>query len=164
MCSCDQYQHIEFLRPAVRKRINESRALKKTLAVLAKHPGGEHKLYHCSSCNQLWQGSRAWNWGNDEYLFRVPPIEVSSWLQEVFVQPDELLIFTAVIADFLRQNTFTRQEAQCRASGCGQQAVAGTSTCLRHHLAALQREHQLPVNPEGRWFDPYVRENIVPAL
>ena len=108
MCCCAQNEHIEFLRKAVRKRINESRALKKSLAIVAKHADGEHKLYRCGSCGQFWQGSRAWNWGNDEYLFRVPAVEVSHWLEEVFVQPDELLIFTEVLSDFLRQNNWPR--------------------------------------------------------
>ena len=50
MCCCAQNEHIEFLRKAVRKRINESRALKKSLAIVAKHADGEHKLYRCGSC------------------------------------------------------------------------------------------------------------------
>ena len=164
MCCCAQNEHIEFLRKAVRKRINESRALKKSLAIVAKHAGGEHKFYRGGSCGQFWQGSRAWNWGNDEYLFRVPAVEVSHWLEEVFVQPDELLIFTEVLSDFLRQNNFATREAECSVSGCNRPSVSGTSTCLRHHLQALQAQHQLPANPNGRWFEPYAHENIVPAL
>ncbi len=164
MCACADYEDIEFHRKAVRKRINNSRALKKALPLVAKHSDGEHKLYRCESCGQLWQGSRAWNWGNDEYLFRVPLVDFSQWLEEVFVQPDELLIFTAFISEFLRQNAFVTTEAQCSISGCNGQSVSGASTCVRHHVAALQRVHQLPANPSGRWFGPYVRENIVPAL
>lgn len=50
MCCCAQYEHIELLRKAVRKRISESRALKKSLALVAKHADSEHKLYRCGSC------------------------------------------------------------------------------------------------------------------
>jgi hypothetical protein len=164
VCSCAEYEHIEFLRKAVRKRINASRSLKKSLALLMKHPDGEHKLYRCTACDQMWQGSRAWNWGNDEYLFRVPDIKEGQWIKEVFVQPDELLIFTAVLGDFLSANRFTVLKAPCGVDGCRDNAVSGTSTCLRHHVEALQRVHQLPETPTGRWFEPYARENIVPAL
>lgn len=164
MCSCAEYEHIEFLRSAVRKRINASRALKKSLTLLAKHPEAEHKLYQCTQCNQLWQGSRAWNWGNDEYLYRVPHIETSQWFERVFVQPDELLIFTAVIGDFIGRNKFVASEAPCSVNGCSRNAVTGLSACLPHHVRQLQRSHQLPAEPVGRWFEPYARENIVPAL
>ncbi len=106
MCSCAEYEHIEFLRKAVRRRVKQTPALKKQLSLVAKHPGGEHKLYQCTSCGQQWQSSRAWNWGAEEYLFRVPTLDTQSWLAQVYVQPDELLIFTAVLADFLSRNDF----------------------------------------------------------
>jgi hypothetical protein len=164
LCPCVDYEHIEFKRKAVRKRINESRSLRKSFALVLKHPDEEHKLYHCEACGQLWQASRAWNWGNDEYLFRVPEVKVDQWIAEVFVQPDELLIFTAVISEFLSRNTFTAQEARCNVAGFRSKAVSGVSTCLLHPVEALQRVQQLPENPTGRWFEPYVRKNIVPAL
>ena len=164
MCTCTEYQHIEFKRAAVSKRIRESRSLKKTFALIAKHPDEEHKLYSCQECGQLWQGSRAWNWGNDEYLFRVPKIEALQWLEQVFVQPDELLIFTAVVSELLGRSTFTEGEQDCRAIACETKAVQGLATCLPHHVLSLQKTHQFPREPVGRWFDPYARESIVPAL
>lgn len=164
MCTCTEYQHIEFKRSAVDKRIKESRSLRKVLALVAEYPDEEHKLYSCRECGQLWQGSRAWNWGNDEYLFRVPQIEVSQWLQQVFVQPDELLIFTAVISQLLGSGNFVTSEQACRVSGCARKSVQGLATCLPHHVSSLQNVGQFARDPKGRWFHPYVRENIVPAL
>lgn len=164
MCSCSEFEDLEFLRMVITKRIKESRALKKAFELLAKHPDKEHKLYRCKACGQLWQGSRAWNWGNDEYLFKVPPIETNEWLSEVFVQPDELLIFTATTSDFLKPNSFPEKDSLCSVSGCGKKAVSGSVNCLRHHLESLQRAHTMPAYPTGRWFTPYVRENIIPAL
>jgi hypothetical protein len=164
VCSCSRYEDLEFLREAIAKRIRESGPLKKVLVLVADHPTKEHKLYRCSSCGQLWQGSRAWNWGNDEYLFKVPPIEPDAWNSEVFVRPDELLIFTAIVGDFLNQNTFAEKEAPCSVSGCERRAVSGSVNCLRHHLESLQRARTMPAYPTGRWFKPYVRENVIPAL
>ena len=164
MCTCSEYNHIEFKRTAVSKRIKESRLLKKSLLLAAKHPDAEHKLYACKDCGQLWQGSRAWNWGNDEYLFRVPKIEVSSWLEEIYVQPDELLIFTAVMSQMLGQNTFAADEQSCRVLGCARNSIQGLATCLPHHVLALQNAGQLSRDPTGRWFEPYVREGVFPAL
>lgn len=164
MCSCSEYEDLEFLRKVITKRIKESRSLKKSFVLVAEHPDKEHKLYRCGECGQLWQASRAWSWGNDEYLFKVPPIDADSWKSEVFVQPDELLIFTGIVSDFLNRNTFTENESQCSVSGCGQRAVSGSVNCLRHHLESLQRARTMPAYPSGRWFKPYVRENIIPAL
>ncbi len=164
MCTCAEYADIEFQRKAVRARIKVTPALRRTLSLVAKHKDGEHKLYSCPACGQFWQSSRAWNWGAEEYLFRVPTVDTASWLAEVFVQPDELLIFTAVMSQFLRQNRFSPGPAACTVAGCSSHAVIGVGTCLRHHVEALQREHQLPSAPLGRWFSPYVRENVIPAL
>ena len=164
MCSCSEYQDLEFLREVITERIKKSRPLKKALVLIAEHPDNEHKLYRCGECGQLWQGSRAWNWGNDEYLFKVPPIETDAWKSDVFVQPDELLIFTAIVCDFLNRNTFTKNDSLCSVPGCGQKAVSGSVNCLRHHVESLQRARTMPSYPNGRWFKPYVRENIIPAL
>jgi len=164
VCSCSTYEDLEFLRKVISKRIKESRTLKKSFVQIAEHSEKEHKLYRCGECNQNWQGSRAWNWGNDEYLFKVPPIDTDSWGAEVFVQPDELLIFTAVVSDFLKRNTFAKKDSVCSVTECEQHAVSGSVNCLRHHFESLQRTRMVPSYPSGRWFKPYVRENIIPAL
>lgn len=162
MCFCAQFNDLEFLRAAITKRIKDSCQLKKSLTAVSKHLDGEHKLYHCAACGQLWQGSRAWNWGNEEYLFRVPPVELTDWESEVYVQPDALLIFTAVMHDFLTRGAFTDTASICRTQGCSKSAVSGSVNCLRHHLGNLQNLGTMPSYPVGRWFGPYIRENIVP--
>ncbi len=162
MCLCVQFNDLEFLRAAITKRIKDSRELKKSLTVISKHMDGEHKLYHCAACGQLWQGSRAWNWGNDEYLFRVPPVEPTDWESEVYVQPDELLIFTAVMHNFLMRGAFKDTASICRTEGCSRNAVSGSVNCLSHHLGNLQKLGTMPPYPIGRWFGPYIRENIAP--
>lgn len=163
MCTCTEYVPIEFTRSAVSGRLKASRSLRKSLSLIAKHGDGEHKLYSCEACGQLWQGSRAWNWGNDEYLFRVPGIELSEWLKEVFVQPDELLIYVARMAEFLKIS-FAEGESDCRIGGCKQKAVQGLATCLPHHIESLQDMGRFPQEPVGRWFEPYLRAQIVPKL
>lgn len=164
MCTCATYPDIEFLRSAVRERIKASRALKKSFTLVAKHSSGEHKLYSCPDCAQLWQGSRAWNWGNDEYLFRVPALRIEDWLREVFVQPDEMLIYVATMRSILDAGRFVAGTGACVVHACESVAVEGLATCLHHHVQALQDAGQLAQEPVGRWFGPYVRENILPAL
>lgn len=164
MCSCSQFDDLEFLRKVITKRIKDSRSLKKSLVLLAKHQSEEHNLYRCEACGQFWQGSRAWNWGNDEYLFKVPAIDPTEWKVEVYVQPDELLIFTAVVSEFLTRGGFTETASICKADNCAKNAVSGSVNCLLHHLENLQRVRMMPAYPSGRWFAPYIRENIIPAL
>ena len=164
MCDCAKYEDLEFFRTAISSRIKDSIALRKNLALLASHPDKEHRLYRCDACGQLWQGSRAWNWGNDEYLFRVPTVAKENWVSEVFVQPDELLIFTAVIGDFLERNSFSNTDHSCSVSGCERSSTTGVRTCLPHHIESLQNIGQLPKNPVGRWFGPYKYESIIPCL
>lgn len=164
MCTCATYADIEFLRSAMRERIKASRALKKSFGLVANHSSGEHKLYACPDCGQLWQGSRAWNWGNDEYLFRVPAVDIGEWLREVFVQPDEMMVYVAAARSLLDEGRFVAGTRACTVHACDRVAVEGLATCLQHHLRALQNAGQLAKDPTGRWFGPYVREDVVPAL
>lgn len=41
--------------------------------------------------------SYAWNFGNGEYLFKVPKVETENWIEEQFAAPDEILIYLALI-------------------------------------------------------------------
>ena len=163
-CSCSSFRDLEFVRKDISKRIKESRSLRKSLELVSSHTDAEHKLYRCQSCGQMWQGSRAWNWGNDEYLFKVPIIEVADWLENVFVQPDELLIYVAVVGEYWHRNRFDLSEKICRAQSCSRNAIANSVLCLRHHMESLQRAHMLPTSPVGRWFPPYEESGIIPPL
>jgi hypothetical protein len=44
----------------------------------------------------MWQCSRAWNWGNEKYIFKVPDVELADWLELRFMSPDEWLIYIAL--------------------------------------------------------------------
>jgi hypothetical protein len=164
MCTCSNYDSIELTRASVSGRIKASRQLKKSLDEIAAHSGGEHKLYVCRACGQFWQGSRAWNWGNDLYLFRIPEIEATEWLKNVYVQPDDLLIYAAVMHDLLEKGNFVPSDQACRLEGCTRNSMQGLVTCLPHHVASLQRMGRFPLEPSGRWFEPYSHDCIVPKL
>jgi len=159
-CECHKYEHLTLDRKAVSKRIKETKNFKKLLEVVAKHNGVEHQLLKCAACGQLWQSSRAWNWGNDEYLFKVPPIEIEAWLSEPFVQPDEMLIYSAVMQDYVEDNSVAETEKECRTSGCGKRAVELSVFCMGHHIESLQNAGALPKDPKGRWFPPYHRAGM----
>jgi len=163
MCRCGEYGDLEFERKAISRRIRETPALKKTLEAVATHPSG-HTLYRCPECQQLWQCSRAWNWGNKDYLFKVPSIAASDWSIEPYVHPSDLFEFGHALGSFLEGSPFSESEKGCAVPSCPSRAVKGAVYCLRHHVESLQRAKQLPANPVGRWFGPYVRERCVPAL
>lgn len=163
-CKCAEFEDLEMLRKVISKRIKESKKLKKVLNLLTKSEDGEHVLMNCKSCGQYWQSSRAWNWGNDPYLFRVPEIKNADWRQEPYVQPDELLVYVASLQDILSQSNFEPKNEPCRMKGCEQSAIKGLANCLEHHVQNLQKINQLPQNPEGRWFPPYLAENFKPTF
>lgn len=164
VCTCSEFQHLEFDRRQVSKRIRDTAALKKQLEIVAVHPGKRHKLYRCSTCDQFWQCSRAWNWGNKDYLFRVPSIHKEQWCQEAFVSPSDLMEYGWSMGQFLLEANFVVGSKKCSISGCSSQAVIPLSNCLLHHVRELQRMGQLGPDPTGRWFDPYVAERCLPAL
>jgi hypothetical protein len=153
-CECKAYEDLEFRRAAITERVKHSKRLKKELEVIAKHPAGEHKLLKCQACGQYWQSSRAWNWENDEYLFKVPEIAVDEWLKEPFIQPDELLIYDAVMRDYLEKAP-AKSSRPCHVEGCDRNALKVSTFCLWHHIESLQKSGGLPKEPIGRWFPPY---------
>lgn len=144
--SLSQFPHIEFSREAVSKRAKETKAILARLSIIAKHPDGEHRLYRDETTNEYWQYSSAWNWGAKPYCFLVPELEIEEWTTERYVDPDEMLVFVASFEQFLAAPT-NKQIPD-----------------LPKHVRSLQRIGNLPKNPEGRWFGPYMRENIIPNL
>ncbi|WP_320151086.1 hypothetical protein [uncultured Tolumonas sp.] len=151
------------LRKVISNRIKESKDLKKKLKEIAKSEDKEHQLWVCESCGQTWQSSRAWNWGNDLYLFKVPPVFLDEWLKQPYVQPDELLIYVGGLSEFLKQG-FEKGEEKCKKDGCADKTIKGLAICLKHHIESLQKVRLLPQEPVGRWFKPYIEENFKPNL
>src|SRR5207244_752755 len=105
-CNCASYPDLEPNRKSIDRRIRQTRAIKKTLQVVAEQPHRVNTLYKCQECGQFWQGNWAWNWGGKEYLFKVPDIWDAGWLAEPYAQPDLLLIYIASMDRFLNQNDF----------------------------------------------------------
>jgi hypothetical protein len=159
-CDCASFEDMQLTRDAVDHRARQTKSLKQRLQLEAKHPDDEHLLFTCTECGQTWQRSLAWNWGNKEYLFRVPPIDTKEWVNVPFVQPDELVIFAAVLARYLSRGCSTPTGQQCRRDGCPNSAVKLSLFCVRHHIENLQRIHTFPQSPVGRWFGPYRAEDF----
>ncbi len=154
-CGCTKFGPIELYRDEVSTRIKETTELTQEFETIARHNGGEHKLLKCSMCDQYWQISRAWNWGNDEYLFKVPRIQSDEWLKEPYVQPDELLIYNSMMQDYIQKNNFVEKETECQADGCRNRAVRFSIFCVEDHIKSLQNAGVLPKTVQGRWFAPY---------
>ena len=152
-CECDKFEHLELYRAAVSKRIKETKLLKGKLNLLAEKD--EHQLWRCPPCGQLWQGSRAWSWGAKEYLFKVPDISVGDWLAEPYMRPDEMLVYDAVMRNYMKGQTFVEKAEKCRTDACHNQAIELSVFCLSHHVEHLQNAGRFPPPPRGRIFLPY---------
>jgi hypothetical protein len=146
MKSLAAFPHIEFTRDAVSKRAKETKKILPRLVLIAEHPDKEHRLYRDDDTKEYWQYASAWNWGAKPYCFLVPEIETEDWVKERYVDPDEMLIYVAVMAQYL--------------SVPSNRAIPN----LAHHIQSLQRIGNLPKEPEGRWFGPYEQKNIIPNL
>lgn len=164
MCTCADFGDLPFERQAVSRRIRDTVQLKKLLGLVGKHPTKQHRLYRCDSCGQLWQCSRAWNWGNKDYLFKVPAISVEEWNEQAYVHPSQLMESTWAMGEFLSGSDFATGTTTCAVPGCSRLAVRSLRNCLKHHVEDLRRVEQLGPEPSGRWFPPYEKDRCVPAL
>ncbi|MBN1436715.1 MAG: hypothetical protein JW936_06550 [Sedimentisphaerales bacterium] len=142
--SLSKYPHIEFARKAINRRAKETRSILESLTLVLKHPDGEHRLYRDEITNEYWQYASAWNWGELPYCFLVPEISAEEWEAEVYVDPDEMMMYICALERLLSVDTVRKMPN------------------LKGHIQSLQKIGSFPPDPHGRWFGPYVRENIIP--
>jgi hypothetical protein len=154
-CDCAQFQPIELDRLSITRRIKKSPAIRKRLTQIAEHTGLWLYLFRCPECGQFWQSGHEWNFGDREYLFHVPPIEVSVWQSEPYCQPAAMMIYSAEMEDFCARNTFEPGDSPCRSEGCRERAIQFSVFCLDHHIESLQQLELLLRAPVGRLFPPY---------
>jgi hypothetical protein len=154
-CDCSAYGHLGLDRKSISVRIPKSKQILRTLDHVADHEDREHRLFRCSHCGQFWQSARAWNWGNDPYVFQVPNLSTDEWCAEPFVDPDALMVFDAVMRGYFARTEFTPGEQTCRDSQCNKAAAKGLAHCKDHHVRMLQNAGSLPKCPSGRMFHPY---------
>jgi predicted RNA-binding Zn-ribbon protein involved in translation (DUF1610 family) len=154
-CECAKYTPIDLMRRAITQRIKETPALKKRLVLLAKNEKLRIHLYRCPTCGQYWQTGHEWNFADKEYLFHVPHVELDVWSIEPYAQPAAMLIYSAVLQDYMARNKFESSESTCASPDCGDTAIRMSTFCLKHHIGSLQRARLLPPPPKGRMFPPY---------
>lgn len=148
-CRCGDYEPLKLDRRSIRKRIKETKLLKTQLEVIAKYKkvNTGHKLLRCLKCQQSWQSSYAWD-GAGEYLFKVPTISLEEWVEEPYMQPDEMLRCGSINEEIMAQD-FEETVNPCRAEGCSNRAIRWHILCKNHFL-----ESRLKL-PQGRLFPPY---------
>jgi hypothetical protein len=154
-CKCAEYPHLPFLRDAITRRIRETKGILTRLTLLETNSQDRLRLYLCEVCGQYWQTGHEWNFGDREYVFRVPAIEASEWLREPYCQPAAMLIFSAAMKDFFAKNSFEEGDVRCREEGCPNRAMMQGLFCVDHHVEQLRAVRILPVVPAGRMFPPY---------
>ncbi|MBC2592798.1 hypothetical protein H5P28_00845 [Ruficoccus amylovorans] len=142
--SLAKYPHLEFRRDTISRRAKQTKGIIGELQLIAKHTDGEHALYRNDKTSEYWQLASAWNWGALSYCFLVPEISLADWNSERYIDPDELIVFVGAV-----QNYFT-QDSNRKIRG------------LKEHMEKLQKAGLFPKEPTGRWFGPYVRENVIP--
>lgn len=154
-CDCQSFPPLPLDRKSISKRIKDSKALKKRLLVVAKDEQLQIALYRCPTCGELWQSGREWNFGNDEYHFRVPAITEEEWQREHYRQPAAMMIYSALMESFYARGPMTVSAESCRIDGCTDRALSIGVLCERHHIQSLQKNNLLPKLPAGRIFPPY---------
>jgi hypothetical protein len=154
-CTCPQFTPLELTRKSINKRIKASKAILKSLVLLATSEASALKLLQCPACNQYWQTGREWNFGNEEYPFQVPEINVADWLQEAYTQPASWLIYLASMQQYMAKTTMEEGDKQCAVAGCQRRAIKFSGSCELHHIEQLQRVGLLPKRPTGKLFAPY---------
>jgi hypothetical protein len=158
-CDCTQFQPIELDRESINRRIKQSPAIRKRLTKIAGHTELRLYLFRCPDCGQHWQSGHEWNFADQEYLFQVPPIDVSDWESEPYQQPAGMMIYSAVMRDYCARTTFEPSDIMCRAEGCPEHATRFSVFCRHHHIESLQKIGKLPKSPVGRLFPPYYVES-----
>src|SRR5690349_10840719 len=145
-CNCKSYRPLELSRDQISRRIKAGKEILKTLESQAEVNNGA-VLYQCRVCGQFWQKSIAWNWGGKNYLFKVPETSTSDWLNEQYMSPAEMLIHSALMADYFKVNKFIESKTRCRNEGCDRMATEGNVLCKHHFIESLQRVGLLPKEP-----------------
>ncbi|HYK06092.1 MAG TPA: hypothetical protein VE974_30395 [Thermoanaerobaculia bacterium] len=143
------------MRDAIKRRIRETKRLLARLSLLETNAQLQLRLYICAVCGQYWQTGHEWNFGDREYIFRVPAIESSEWLREPYCQPAAMLIYSAAMENFFARNSFEDGDAPCREEACANRSMKQGFFCLDHHLEQLRAVRILPPTPPGRIFAPY---------
>lgn len=154
-CRCSEFGTIELYREDITERIKRTRTLRRTLDQIAHHPLEEHKLFRCGVCDQFWQISRAWGWGNFEYLFKVPAIKKDDWETQPFQQPDEIFAYLTSIFEYEQKNSFELTSRVCKRETCSESAIQYSVLCKIHHIEDLQDKGGLARKPTGRPLPDY---------
>ena len=154
-CDCQNFPPIPLDRKSISKRIKESKALKKRLQVVAEDKQLAIALFRCPTCEEMWQSGREWNFANEEYLFRVPPITEEEWHREHFRQPAAMMIYSASMEILYSRAKFTPSAEKCRTEGCSDYALTIGVLCEKDHIGSLQQNGMLAKPPPGRMFSPY---------
>jgi hypothetical protein len=157
-CDCTDFIPIELDRASISRRIKQSPAIRKQLTQIAEHTGLRLYLFCCPECGKFWQSGHEWNFGDREYLFQVPPIDMADWLTLPYQQPAAMMIYSSVMRNFFSQNTFEATAEPCRTVGCRSKAVRFSVYCRDHHIESLQSKNMLAKPPVGRLFPPYFVE------
>jgi hypothetical protein len=157
-CDCAEFQPIELDRRSITRRIKQSPPIRKRLTRIAENAETRLGLFRCPERGQLWQSGHEWHFADREYLFHVPPIEVTDWLIEPYQQPAAMFTYSAAMEIFCARATFEARDSPCRADGCAQRAIRLSVFCREHHIESLQQAGRLPKKPVGRLFPPYYVE------
>lgn len=153
-CNCGSYHPLELTREQITTRIKQTKSIVATLEKLSK-PANGSILYRCKICGQFWQKSIAWNWNGNSYMFQVPEIDVRDWEVEQFISPADILIYSARMDSYFKENVFTESKENCRVENCPNKSIQGDVVCKKHFVENLQKIGLLPKNLTGRMFDPY---------
>lgn len=157
-CKCAGYTDLK-TRPEINKRGYETKKIMTGFEQLTEDNSGEHKLYKCPACGQLWQRSLDWLRGNKAYAFKVPAIDIATWITQPFVRPDELFNRVGRIEQYLEHARFEEKAELCRREDCSEHAIKLSVLCALHHMENIGLGNTLPGH--CTWFSPYEPDDYI---
>jgi hypothetical protein len=158
-CSCEKYLPLELSRDEIDKRIKESNKIKKHLDLKSKSSNGS-LLFECRICKEYWQLNSAWNWDGKDYLFKVPCINLKEWMENPYMSPADMMIYSASIETYFEKNKLIDSDKLCKIENCNKKAILKDVLCKEHFIKNLQKFGLLPDPPSGRLFEPYSNSTI----
>ena len=119
--------------------------LRKTLKRIGEtHAGGDlARLYECRSCGALFQSG---DLSGQQYVFRVPPIDVRRWVDLPYIDRSMQLNYLFAREHYLAALDRTPTDRPCRTPGCTHMAIRFSARCIDH-------DQDGPTPPLGRPLD-----------
>ena len=98
--------------------------------------------------------------GSKNYLFKVPDIETNDWIDNPYISPADMTIYSASMAEYFRKNKFTESDNACKIENCNKKSLSSNVLCKEHFIESLQKAGLLPhpIFNEFKYFESRIKK------